>query len=118
MGDGFTLIGAVAFGAHTVATQIYTKRYDFIQLTFLQILITGIGGLLSTLILETPRFEANPQLILIVLGTAIFPTVLNFYILNKYQHSHHNKRSSDRSADSQHFIEKEIRYHCRGNWFK
>lgn len=85
VGDGFTLIGAVAFGAHTVATQIYTKRYDFIQLTFIQILITGIGGLLSTLIIETPKFEANPQLILIVLGTAIFPTVLNFYILNKYQ---------------------------------
>lgn len=85
VGDGFTLIAAVAFGAHTVATQIYTKRYDFIQLTFLQILITGIGGLLSTLIIETPKFEANPQLILIILGTAIFPTVLNFYILNKYQ---------------------------------
>jgi len=72
-------------GTHTVATQIYTKKYDFIQLTFLQILLTGIGGLLSTLIIETPKFEANPQLILIVLGTAIFPTVLNFYILNKYQ---------------------------------
>jgi len=85
MGEGFTLLGAVAFGAHTVATQIYTKKHDFIQLTFLQILITGIVGLLSTLLLETPKFEANPQLILIVLGTAIFPTVLNFYILNKYQ---------------------------------
>jgi len=78
-------LGAVAFGANTVATQIYTKKHDFIQLTFLQILITGIVGLLSTLLLETPKFEANPQLILIVLGTAIFPTVLNFYILNKYQ---------------------------------
>jgi len=85
IGDGFTLLGAVAFGAHTVATQIYTKRHDFIQLTFFQILITGLGGLLSTLLLETPKIEANPQLILIVLGTAIFPTVLNFYILNKYQ---------------------------------
>jgi len=85
MGDGFTLIGAVAFGAHTVATQIYTKRHDFIKLTFLQILITGIGGLLSTLVLEAPKFDAEPQLILIIMGTAIFPTVINFYILNKYQ---------------------------------
>ena len=85
IGDGITSIGAIAFGAHTVATQIYTKRHDFIQLTFIQILITGIGGLVSTLAIEMPKFEANTQLILIILGTAIFPTVINFYILNKYQ---------------------------------
>ncbi len=85
IGDKYTALGAVAFGAHTVALQIQSKRYDFIQLTFLQIIITGSLGLLLTLLFETPRFETNPNLILIIIGTALFPTVFCFYILTKYQ---------------------------------
>jgi len=85
IGDKFTALGAVAFGAHTVALQIYSKRYDFIQLTFLQVIVTGFIGLISTLLFETPRFEANFTLISIITGTAIFPTVFCFYILTKYQ---------------------------------
>ena len=85
IGDKFTALGAVAFGAHTVALQIYSKRYDFIQLTFLQVIVTGFIGLFSTLLFETPRFEANFTLISIITGTAIFPTVFCFYIMTKYQ---------------------------------
>ncbi len=85
IGDKFTALGAVAFGAHTVALQIYSKRYDFIQLTFLQVIVTGFMGLLSTLLFETPRFEANFTLISIITGTAILPTAFCFYIVTKYQ---------------------------------
>lgn len=85
IGDKFTAFGAVAFGAHTVALQIYSKRHDFIQLTFLQIFVTGIIGLFSTLLFETPRFELNYTLISIIVGTAIFPTLFCFYIITKYQ---------------------------------
>ena len=85
IGDKFTAIGAVAFGAHTVALQIYSKRCDFIQLTFLQVIVTAFIGLFSTLLFETPRFEANFTLISIITGTAIFPTLLCFYIMTKYQ---------------------------------
>jgi len=79
--------GVMVFNISRCRNTVYRRRMaeDFIQLTFIQILITGIGGLLSTLALEAPKFETNPQLILIILGTAIFPTVINFYILNKYQ---------------------------------
>lgn len=85
IGDKFTAIGAVAFGAHTVALQIQSKKHDFIQLTFLQIITTGTIGLILTLLFETPRFEVNTTLISIIAGTAIFPTVICFYILTKYQ---------------------------------
>jgi len=85
IGDKYTALGAVAFGAHTVALQIYSKRHDFIQLTFLQVIVTGFVGLLSTFLFETPIFEPNFTLISIIAGTAIFPTVLCFYILTKYQ---------------------------------
>ena len=85
IGDKYTALGAVAFGAHTVALQIYSKRHNFIQLTFLQVIVTGFMGLLSTLLFESPRFEANYTLFSIIVGTAIFPTVFCFYILTKYQ---------------------------------
>ena len=85
IGDKFTALGAVAFGAHTVALQIYTKKHDFIQLTFLQVIVTGFMGLLLTLLFETPRFEAHFTLFSIVAGTAIFPTVICFYLMTKYQ---------------------------------
>lgn len=85
IGDKLTAIGAVAFGAHTVALQIYSKRYDFIQLTFLQVTVTGFIGLFSTLLFETPRFEPNFTLISIIIGTAIFPTLFCFYLMTKYQ---------------------------------
>jgi len=85
IGDKLTALGAVAFGAHTVALQIYSKRYDFIQLTFLQIIVTGFMGLFLTLLFEAPRFEVNFTLISIIIGTAIFPTVFCFYIITKYQ---------------------------------
>ena len=85
IGDKYTALGAVAFGAHTVALQIYSKRHDFIQLTFLQVIVTGIIGFSLTLLFETPRFEFNYTLTSIVIGTAIFPTVLCFYLMTKYQ---------------------------------
>ena len=84
-GDRFTAIGAVAFAAHTVALQIYSKRHDFIQLTFLQVFVTALIGLLTTILFETPRFEVNTTLLSVIIGTALFPTVLNFYIITKYQ---------------------------------
>ena len=85
IGDKYTALGAVAFGAHTVALQLYSKRHDFIQLTFLQVIVTAFIGLFSTLLFETTRFEANYTLFSIIAGTAIFPTVLCFYIMTKYQ---------------------------------
>lgn len=85
IGDGFTAIGAVAFGAHTVALQIQSKKHDFIQLTFLQIFATAAGGFLSMLLFETPTIEINFSLVSIIVGTALLPTVLSFYVLTKYQ---------------------------------
>jgi len=96
IGDKYTALGAVAFGAHTVALQLYSKRHDFIQLTFLQVIVTCFIGLFSTLLFETARIEANLTLFSIIAGTAIFPTVLCFYIMTKYQ----QHTSSTRSADS------------------
>ena len=84
-GDRFTAVGAVAFAAHTVSLQIYSKRHDFIQLTFLQLFVTALIGVLTTVLFETPRFEINITLLSIIIGTALLPTVLNFYILTKYQ---------------------------------
>ncbi len=84
-GDRFTAVGAVAFAAHTVSLQIYSKRHDFIQLTFLQVFVTGLIGLITTILFETPRFEINTTLLSVIIGTALFPTVLNFYVITKYQ---------------------------------
>ena len=85
IGDGITAIGSVALGAHTVALQIYSKRHDFVQLAFLQIFAIAVGSLLAILLFETPAIEINFSLISIIVGTALLPTVLSFYIVTKYQ---------------------------------
>ena len=85
IGDGITAIGSVALGAHTVALQIYSKRHDFVQLAFLQIFAIAVGSLLAMLLFETPAIEINFSLISIIVGTAMLPTVLCFYIVTKYQ---------------------------------
>jgi len=85
IGDGITAIGSVALGAHTVALQIYSKRHDFVQLAFLQIFAIAVGSLLAILLFETPAIEINFSLISIIVGTAMLPTVLSFYIVTKYQ---------------------------------
>ncbi len=58
-GDFLTLIAASVFAGHVVAVSHYASRFRPLHLLAVQLLITGVASLLSSPLLETPRFEFN-----------------------------------------------------------
>jgi len=90
LGDLLTLICAVLFAFQVVYVDVFTKKYDYLPMVFVQLMITGVGGFLLTLIfsaasLETVRFTLTGNLIFAVLYTSIFASVLATIIQLKYQ---------------------------------
>ena len=90
LGDLLTLICAVLFAFQVVYVDVFTKKYDYLPMVFVQLLITGVGGFLLTLIfsaasLETVRFSLTGNLIFAVVYTSVFASVLATIIQLKYQ---------------------------------
>jgi drug/metabolite transporter (DMT)-like permease len=85
IGDIFTFFCAISFALHVILVQIYTRRYDFFTLTFVQILTTAILSVPFMLALERVSLRLHPYLILALLVCAIFATALGLYIQNRMQ---------------------------------
>lgn len=85
IGDVFTFFCAISFALHVILVQIYTRRYDFFTLTFVQILATALLSLPFMLALERITLSYHPYLILAIVVCAIFATALGLYIQNRMQ---------------------------------
>ena len=90
LGDLFTLICAVLFAFQVVYVDIFTKKYDYLPMVFTQLLITGLGGILFSIILsttgiETFKFNFNSNVIGAILYTSIFASIIATIIQLKYQ---------------------------------
>jgi len=90
LGDFLTLICALLFAFQVVYVDIFTKKYDYLPMVFIQLLITGIGGfflavLFSTTGLELIKFNLNNNLIFALLYTSVFASILATIIQLKYQ---------------------------------
>ncbi|KPK99678.1 MAG: hypothetical protein AMJ91_06930 [candidate division Zixibacteria bacterium SM23_73_3] len=85
LGDLFTFFCAVSFSFHVIFVQIYTKRFDFLTLTFIQILITTVLTLPFMSVFEEIKLVYHPQLILAILVCAILATALALWIQNRMQ---------------------------------
>lgn len=90
LGDFLTLICALLFAFQVVYVDILTKKYDYLPMVFIQLLITGIGGfflavLFSTTGLELIKFNLNNNLIFALLYTSVFASILATIIQLKYQ---------------------------------
>ena len=79
-GDLLTLICAVFFACHVVATGYFAKKYDPVILTFTQFLITAILSLLSMIILEGVPNSIPREGIFPVFYLGIFSTFIAFLI--------------------------------------
>jgi drug/metabolite transporter (DMT)-like permease len=53
-GDFMTLIGGVLYGAHIVATAIFSKKSNVLALTVYQFAVSGVLGILTGALTETP----------------------------------------------------------------
>ncbi len=90
LGDFFTLICAIFFALYIVYIDIYTKRHDFKPLVFMQIAVTGISGIIFSVLLsltniETIKFTFNGNLIFAVLYTALLATIITTTLQTKFQ---------------------------------
>lgn len=90
LGDLLTLICALLFAFQVVYVDVFTKKYDYLPMVFVQLLITGIGGFIFSYIfsiasLETVRFTINASVVTAILYTAIFASIIATIIQLKYQ---------------------------------
>ena len=90
IGDFLTLICAIFYALYVVYIDIITKKHDYKALIILQVLFTGAAGFVFTFCLmssgiESIRYDFNETVILVILYTAIFSSILATVIQTKYQ---------------------------------
>lgn len=90
VGDFLTLICAIFYALYVVYIDIITKKYDYKALIILQVLFTGLAGIIFTILfdatrIENIRYDFNTTVILVILYTAIFSSILATVIQTKYQ---------------------------------
>jgi drug/metabolite transporter (DMT)-like permease len=90
LGDLLTLLCAVLFAFQVVYVDVFTKRYNYLPMVFVQLLITGLGGLVFSFVfsisgLEAVRFNLNSSVIASLIYTAIFASIIATIIQLKFQ---------------------------------
>ncbi len=90
IGDLFTFICAILFAFQVVYVDIFTKKYPFMPMVFIQLFISAIGGTLAAIILpsfglEQTKFILNSNVITAILYTSIFASIIAISIQLKYQ---------------------------------
>ncbi len=85
LGDLLTFFCAVSFSIQVILVQIYTKKYDFISLAFIQILVTTLLSIPSIFIFDRIKLVYHPSLLLGILVCAILATALAIFIQNRMQ---------------------------------
>ena len=90
LGDLLTLLCAILFAFQVVYVDIFTKKYEYLPMVFVQLIITGIGGFILSFIfsitsLETVKFTFNTNVVTAILYTAIFASIIATVIQLKFQ---------------------------------
>ena len=90
LGDLLTLLCALLFAFQVVYVDVFTKKYDYLPMVFVQLLITGVGGFILSFIfsissLETFKFTLNTTVAIAILYTAIFASIIATVIQLKFQ---------------------------------
>ena len=89
-GDFLTLICALLFAFQVVYVDVFTKKYEYLPMVFIQLLITGLGGFILTFFflitgIETIKFNFNNNLFFALIYTSVFASILATIIQLKFQ---------------------------------
>jgi drug/metabolite transporter (DMT)-like permease len=84
-GDLLTFFCAISFSLQVIFVHIYTKKYDFANLAFIQILVTTLLSILSIFLFDQVKLVYHPYLIFSLLVCAILATTLAIVIQNRRQ---------------------------------
>jgi len=85
VGDGLTLICALMFAFYIVYLDLASSEPDKLQLTFVQFLVCGVGGLVCTFLFEEIKISFDAQMVSSLLYLTIFATVISMWVQNRYQ---------------------------------
>jgi drug/metabolite transporter (DMT)-like permease len=90
LGDLLTLICALLFAFQVVYVDIFTKKYDYLPMVFIQLLITGLGGFILTYLfsvasIEQIKFTLNFSVVGAIIYTSIFASIIATIIQLKFQ---------------------------------
>jgi drug/metabolite transporter (DMT)-like permease len=85
IGDALTLLCAILFGFYIVYLDVVSQRDDRDILTFMQLFVSAVLGIISALLFEDIRFSVNSDLISSLLYLTIFATILTTWIQNRFQ---------------------------------
>ncbi|MGQ9799103.1 MAG: DMT family transporter [Ignavibacterium sp.] len=90
LGDFLTLLCAILFAFQVVYVDVFTKKYEYMPMVFIQLLITGLGGflgalVLSTLGLEVINFSLKTNVVFALIYTSVFASIIATILQLKYQ---------------------------------
>ena len=90
LGDLLTLLCALLFAFQVVYVDVFTKKYDYLPMVFVQLFITSLGGFIFAYIfsitsLEEIRITFNFNVVSAILYTSIFASIITTIIQLKYQ---------------------------------
>lgn len=90
LGDFLTLLCAILFAFQVVYVDVFTKKYEYMPMVFIQLLITGFGGflgalVLSTLRLEVIKFNLTTNVVFALIYTSVFASIIATILQLKYQ---------------------------------
>ena len=82
LGDIFTLVGATSFAIHIVLVGRYTKRFSFLHLVPVQVLVVGVLASAAMIIFPAQRWNFSARLAVAILVTALLATGVAFSVQN------------------------------------
>lgn len=87
LGDSLVFLGAIGFALYIVAVDIYTKKLDYVQLVFIQLITVSLMSFLMAIIYEKEAltFSYNSYVWWAVILNGVFATALAIYLQNRFQ---------------------------------
>ncbi len=86
-GDALVFLGAFGFAFYIIAVDIYTKRLDYVQLVFIQLVTVFMISLLTAIFREKESLHLSYDISVwwAVAMNGAFATALAFYLQNRFQ---------------------------------
>jgi drug/metabolite transporter (DMT)-like permease len=81
-GDILTLAGALSFAVHIVLVGHYTKKFSFLHLVPVQVLVVGLLSLVALPILPDQTLHLTGRVVVAILVTAVLATGVAFSVQN------------------------------------
>jgi drug/metabolite transporter (DMT)-like permease len=87
LGDSLVFLGAVGFALYIIAVDIYTKKLDYVQLVFIQLITVFLLSFFMAILYEKEalNFSYTSSVWWAVVINGVFATALAFYLQNRFQ---------------------------------